>query len=197
MKFLTDPRAPHSHAILFSRRNTNGRCLATRSPAPHRINPLECALTSKHRVLPGFGRNCRHSSLLECGLAKTPPASPLECALTKKWGRGRGASIATANHLSTIFRIFLPSSVCSKSFAYTFLRKLPGCTSISSPSGTSRQASRHAITILYSRNTGHGPLITTPEVSSAGPLPEFRISSFVPVSALLSRITAHLALRVL
>ncbi len=40
-----------------------------------RLSPLECAVTSKHRVLPGFGRNC-------------PPATPLECAVTKKWGEG-------------------------------------------------------------------------------------------------------------
>lgn len=35
------------------------------------ISSLECALTSQHRVLSGFGRNCR-------------PASPLKCAVTKR-----------------------------------------------------------------------------------------------------------------
>src|SRR5215471_15894351 len=38
------------------------------------LTPLECALTSKHRVLPGFGRN-------------RPPVTSLESALTKRGAR--------------------------------------------------------------------------------------------------------------
>ena len=52
------------------------------------LSPLECALTSKHRVLPGFGRSCPPASPLESALTKTVSANPLECALTKKVGGG-------------------------------------------------------------------------------------------------------------
>src|SRR5215467_2156911 len=38
------------------------------------LTPLVCALTNKHRVLPGFGRNW-------------PPVTPLESALTKRGAR--------------------------------------------------------------------------------------------------------------
>src|SRR5215472_11639008 len=38
------------------------------------LSLLECALTNKHRVLPGFGRNW-------------PPVTPLESALTKRGAR--------------------------------------------------------------------------------------------------------------
>ena len=47
---------------------------------------LECALTGKHRVSPGFGRNCPPTTPLECALTETSSANPLECALTKKGG---------------------------------------------------------------------------------------------------------------
>ena len=57
----------------------SGSCFLSRcfqSPATPEISSLECALTSKHRVLPGFGRN-------------RPSVTPLECALTKKGGGGQ------------------------------------------------------------------------------------------------------------
>ena len=38
-----------------------------------RLSPLECAVPSKHRVLPGFGRSC-------------PSVTSLECAVPKKGG---------------------------------------------------------------------------------------------------------------
>jgi hypothetical protein len=52
------------------------------------LSPLKCAVTSKYRVLPGFGRNCPPVSGLECALTKSTSATPLECALTKKGGGG-------------------------------------------------------------------------------------------------------------
>jgi|SRR5919108_3823194 hypothetical protein len=52
------------------------------------LSPLECALTSKHRVLQGFARNCLSATPLECALTETRLATPLECALTKKVGGG-------------------------------------------------------------------------------------------------------------
>src|SRR5438067_9511034 len=51
-----------------------------------RLSPLECAVTSKHRVLPGFGRNCPSATPLECALTKRAVVTPLECAVTKKVG---------------------------------------------------------------------------------------------------------------
>src|SRR6266581_1309737 len=53
------------------------------------LNPLECALMSKHPVLPGFGRSCPSVTSLESALTKIATVNPLECALTKKGG-GRG-----------------------------------------------------------------------------------------------------------
>ncbi len=52
------------------------------------ISPLECALTSKHRVLPCFGRNCPRVTPLESALTRRRPVTPLECAVPKKVGGG-------------------------------------------------------------------------------------------------------------
>src|SRR5882724_4512617 len=54
----------------------------------NRLTPLESALTSKHRVLPCFGRDCPPATLLESTLTRSCPASSLESALTKKPGVG-------------------------------------------------------------------------------------------------------------
>jgi hypothetical protein len=66
--------------------------LATRLPRASRrhspLSSLESALTSKHRVLPGFGRSCPSASPLECALTRLRRVTPLECALTKNGGRG-------------------------------------------------------------------------------------------------------------
>src|SRR5437762_1982845 len=51
-----------------------------------RLSPLECAVTSKHRVLPGFGRSYPPVTSLECAVTQIGAVSPLECALTKKGG---------------------------------------------------------------------------------------------------------------
>src|SRR5437762_249971 len=59
---------------------------------PLRISPLECAVTSKHRVLPGFGRSCPPATPLECAVTQIGAVSPLECALTKKVGGGEGVA---------------------------------------------------------------------------------------------------------
>ena len=53
-----------------------------------RLSPLECAVTSKHRVLPGFGRSCPPVTPLECAVTQIDAVTPLECALTKKGGGG-------------------------------------------------------------------------------------------------------------
>ena len=60
---------------------TNHSSLAT-SP----ITPLECALASKHSVLPGFGRSCPSATPLESALTETTSVNPLECAVPKKGG---------------------------------------------------------------------------------------------------------------
>src|SRR5438105_10714684 len=52
------------------------------------LSPSECAVTSKHRVLPGFGRNCPPATPLECAVTQIDAVTPLECAVTKKWGEG-------------------------------------------------------------------------------------------------------------
>jgi hypothetical protein len=77
--------------------------LLCRSPATDKINPLECALMSKYRVLPGFGRSCPPITPLESALAKKPPATPLESAVTKRVGEGGPHARGL---LPTIFRIF-------------------------------------------------------------------------------------------
>jgi hypothetical protein len=51
-----------------------------------RLSPLECALTSKHRVLLGFGRSCPPATPLESAFTEIPSVNPLECAFTKKVG---------------------------------------------------------------------------------------------------------------
>src|SRR2546429_5741186 len=45
------------------------------------LSPLECAVPSKHRVLPGFGRSCPSVTSLECALTKRAVVTPLECAV--------------------------------------------------------------------------------------------------------------------
>jgi len=57
--------------------------------------PLECALTSKHRVLPGFGRSCPSVSSLESAVTEHPSLTPLECALTKSGGWAPSKMLAT------------------------------------------------------------------------------------------------------
>src|SRR5690242_1921843 len=52
------------------------------------LSPLECALMSKHPVLPGFGRSRPSVTSLESALTQIASVSPLECALTKKGGGG-------------------------------------------------------------------------------------------------------------
>src|SRR5438045_7103640 len=60
------------------------------------LSPLECAVTSKHRVLPGFGRSCPPVTPLECAVTKSRPLTPLEWAVTKKGG-GRAMSSRFSN----------------------------------------------------------------------------------------------------
>src|ERR671922_532932 len=70
--------APTCEACL---RSGNARCrdssllpsAADRRSRP--ASPLECALTTKHRVLQGFGRNHPRVSALECALAKAAPGN--------------------------------------------------------------------------------------------------------------------------
>src|SRR6184192_484454 len=62
--------------------------LATRhSPlATSPLTPLECAVTSKHRVLPGFGRSCPSVTPLECAVTKRAPRNPFKMRSYKKGG---------------------------------------------------------------------------------------------------------------
>src|SRR5216110_344345 len=59
-------RACEDYCILLGLLTVNCRLLT-------RLSPLECAVPSKHRVLPGFGRSC-------------PSVTSLECAVPKKGG---------------------------------------------------------------------------------------------------------------
>jgi len=62
------------------------------------LSPLECVLAAKHRVLPVFSRNTKHSSPLETTLTSHPVCvdskrltgilSPLNATLTKNIGGG-------------------------------------------------------------------------------------------------------------
>src|SRR5437660_7486045 len=76
--------------VLITIRNAGGCTYPLPFPAARQrstsASPLECALTSEHRVLPGFGRSCPSVSSLESAVPKYPSASPLECAVTKNWG---------------------------------------------------------------------------------------------------------------
>src|SRR5437660_10973399 len=63
------------------------------------VIPLECAVTSKHRVLPGFGRSCPTVTPLECAVTQIGAVSPLECALTKKSGGPSGVILSAARDL--------------------------------------------------------------------------------------------------
>ena len=90
----------HFHFSSFQSAGARGASLTVRLSAVScrlsaRISSLECALASKHRVLPGFGRNWPPLTPLECALTKTGPVSPLECALPKKGG-GEGVSLFSA-----------------------------------------------------------------------------------------------------
>src|SRR5438045_1133709 len=50
------------------------------------LSPLECAVPSKHRVLPGFGRSCPSVTSLECALTKGSPRNPFRMRSYKKSG---------------------------------------------------------------------------------------------------------------
>jgi hypothetical protein len=64
------------------------------------INPLECALAGKHRVLPVFNRNPSHSNPLDATLMRVllsvdskrlrEKLNPLDATLTKNQGEGAG-----------------------------------------------------------------------------------------------------------
>ena len=69
------------------------------------VTPLECAVTSKHRVLPGFGRSCPPVTPLECAVTQIDAVTPLECALTKKVGGPPGV-IPTAARALLPWRAF-------------------------------------------------------------------------------------------
>ena len=60
--------------------------LAVNCQLSTRLTPVECAVPSKHRVLPGFGRNCPSVSPLECAVTQIEAVTPLECAVPKKGG---------------------------------------------------------------------------------------------------------------
>ena len=67
------------------------------------LNPLECALMSKHPVLPGFGRSCLSVTSLESALTKIASVTPLECAVTKKGG-GRGDCLSDFRRFNSGFK---------------------------------------------------------------------------------------------
>src|SRR5579859_511181 len=101
-----------SNTLIFMQLRTLSRATEREGPwplVPNRpksashelLSLLECALMSKHRVLPGFGRSCLPATLLKSALAKTPSATPLECALTKKGG-GRGDARPHVNCFSRL-----------------------------------------------------------------------------------------------
>src|SRR5437867_5518809 len=56
----SDPRP------FFSAKPLRSRCLRVRSS----LNPLECAVLNKHRVLPCFSRYRAHATSLECALPR-------------------------------------------------------------------------------------------------------------------------------
>ena len=72
------------------------------------ISPLECAFTSHHRVLPGFGRNCLLASPLECALTKRAPLNSFrmrsseknrgEVPIRKRTGRNACATGSQGGH---------------------------------------------------------------------------------------------------
>src|SRR5213078_1207718 len=66
------------------------------------VIPLECAVTSKHRVLPGFGRSCPSVTPLECAVTQIDAVTPLECAVTKKGG-GEGVQPSRSSNFD--FRV--------------------------------------------------------------------------------------------
>src|SRR5690348_3211591 len=53
-----------------------------------KLSPLECALTSSHRVSPGFGRNWLFASPLECALTRRGSRNSFGMRTYKKRGRG-------------------------------------------------------------------------------------------------------------
>ena len=67
------------------------------------LSLLQSVLTSKDRVLPGFGRSYPPATPLESALTKISSVTPLECALTKK---GRGVPV-TVNYNLRIHSVAL------------------------------------------------------------------------------------------
>ena len=74
------------------------------SPFPHRaqtraVSSLECALASKHRVLPDFGRNWRPASPLECAVTRFDPRKSFRMRTYRKKGGGAAARLAAQSSL--------------------------------------------------------------------------------------------------
>src|SRR5438105_247926 len=67
------------------------------------LSPLECAVTSKHRVLPGFGRSCPPVTPLECAVTQIDAVTPLECAVPKKDGGLWGHPERREGFVSSLF----------------------------------------------------------------------------------------------
>ena len=78
--------APHPRS-LFSAKPLRSRRLRVRSS----LNPLECAVLGKHRVLPCFSRNRAPTSTLECALARALIHKSFRMRSSEKSG-GRGYS---------------------------------------------------------------------------------------------------------
>src|SRR5947208_1634193 len=81
------------------------------------LTPLECAVTSKHRVLPGFGRNCPPATPLECAVTKTRPRNPFRMRSSeKRWGVPRGTSGAPNQGLLKNYLKSFPVRACRLAF---------------------------------------------------------------------------------
>lgn len=179
MTFSADSKVPDSHLIPVFRRNAKWALLRLAArPATDKINPLECALTRKYRVLPGFGRNCPPITPLQSALTETASVTPLECALTQK-PRGEGGLPGQVSFYNLPY--ILPSFVYSNSIVCKILREPPGWVTTLPTLELLPSSLAHAMIALRSKNTRHQPPVTTHEPHPLGGFPnfDFRISSFL------------------
>src|SRR5207245_1726808 len=85
----SDPRP------LFSAKPLRSRPLRVRSS----LNPLECAVLDKHRVLPCFSRIRAHATPLECALPRVLIHKLFRMRSSEKSG-GRGSKLLTRNRMN-------------------------------------------------------------------------------------------------
>src|SRR5207245_5508851 len=119
---------------LFSAKPLRSRPLRGRSS----LNPLECAVLDKHRVLPCFSRNRAHATPLECALARALIHKSFRMRSSEKsGGMGYSRRSLSPNSFPCHTSENSPVSPIIATDAKTYLSKSCTCHTSETPRGKS------------------------------------------------------------